>query len=336
MVILVNNVLAIIKDDSKDMFKDLTISLKKYNISMFSTSNIIEGLNYLIYNRPTFLILDDEKKGYTLSKIILEMLKGYPNVVYLLVNLENTSFNKCKDCGIDFLIKKPINLELIELELTTYISKQNLLNDTFTPEMQRARDKQEMLLPKFIDNEEISIRYISSPFKQLSGDYLKLFTKPDEPKNYYGILFDCAGHDLLAWQQTGIVETTFNYAIRFFKQGIYKSLPQIMTEVSNNMLPNEIFVAAVIFRIDLEKRELSYVSAGLPGFFIKEDGTYKKINLCGKLIGYAFDTPYKENILSLKNIDNIIIPTDGISDMLKIKEDKKQDDASAFFIQLKH
>ena len=335
MVILVNDVLAIINNDMKNSFKDIAISLKKHNISLSITSSIVEGLSYLVQNKPTFLIFDDENKGYTLAKTVLDMLKGYPHVVYMLVNMENVSLEKGNDCGIDFFIKKPIDKAFIELELTTYISKQNTLNTTFGVEMQRARDKQEKFLPTIIDNEKISIKYISSPYKYLSGDYLKLFTKPDEPNNYYGILFDCTGHDLLAWQQTGIVETTFNYAIRFFKQDIYKSLSQIMTEVSNDMLLGEIFVAAIIFKIDLEKRLLCYVSAGLPCFFVKENSIYKKINLCGKLIGYGLDTPYKEKILSLENINDIVIPTDGLSDMPKMSEDKKQDDISAFFIHIK-
>lgn len=324
------NIVAVVSENNVPQLKKIVENLRKCNVNLIITTKIIEGFNLYLIKKPLLMILDDENKGFTIAKTIFDIKNRSQVITYMLIDKSNISSND-NVIGIDFFVLKPINSDFIEMQIKSYLKK--YLKQKVSCEIERAEQQQMSKLPNIVDNKYLTIDYLYSPFNKLSGDYIKIF---EDSNCFYGVVFDCAGHDLLAWQQTGIVEMTFNYAIKFLRQKIISSLSEMMTEVNKNLVTEEIFVAAVMFKVDPVKKKMTYVSAGLPSFFLKDTtGDFKEIMLQGKIIGYGIDTEYAEQECDLKNVKEIIFASDGFSDMFVSKEDKKADDVSALFIRMK-
>ena len=328
-------VLAILNDENTNTILSTLTELKSYNIQLIIASNILDGIDLFIMHKPIILILDDNLKGFMLAKTVND-IKNIKTVIFMLSEINNITFNKdFIDCYIDFYIPKPLNKVFFQLTLVSYIKK-HLLTKEVDIEIKRAEEKQLQNLPTTINNEHISINYIYSPYNKLSGDKLQLLSVGNK---YYGIVIDCTGHDLLAWQQTGMVEFMFKYSLKFLKQGIFNNISEVLEDVNRNLVSEEIYVAAVVFEIDLNSKVIKYVSAGIPSFFIKYKNTasYEKKLMKGKVLGYKIDSQYLEHTLDICNIDKLIFTTDGITETLNNQTQTimKNDDISAFFITFK-
>lgn len=321
------NILAIVDENSRTSFNKLAEKLHKYNVNLIITMQIIEGFSLYITKDPILIILDEANKGFTIAKTVFDAENKKSPAVYMMINEASVEE---KD-GIDFFLLKPISYMLLEIQIKAFLKK--YFRQKNSAEIERARQQQLSKLPVNIDNEYLKMSYLYSPFNKLSGDYIKIF---EYDGCFYGVVFDCAGHDLLAWQQTGIVEITFNYAIKFLKQKIVGSLSEMIAEVNKSLVTEEIFVAAMIFKIDPANKKMTYISAGIPSFFVKEkDEVFKEIPLQGKIIGYQIDTKYEEKEYDLKDVKELVFSSDGFSDIFVSEEDQKTDDVSALFVQIK-
>lgn len=326
-------ILAIVDEENANDIMSILTELKKYSIQPIITSNILDGIDLFIENNPPILILDDKLEGFMLAKTINDM-QNNKTVIFMLTKLEKILLSK-EHLNINFYIPKPLNRIFLQVTIMSYL-KNYIFIEKENLEIERAVKKQAENLPNKIDNDFIKINYIYSPYNKLSGDKLKLLS--DEKNNkYYGIVIDCTGHDLLAWQQTGTVEIMFKYALTFLKQGIFTSIKEVLEDVNKNLVSEEIYVAATVFKIDLNQKLIKYVSAGIPNFFIKykNSATYEKKFMKGKVLGYKIDAKYLEHTIEICNIEKIIFTTDGLTDTLNIKKNIKSDDISAFFITFK-
>lgn len=328
------NVLAIIKKETATKVKIALnkFELNKHKINITITSDVIQGLESFLTEKPHILILDDQLKGLFIAKTIGDIQIKKQTVIYMLSedSIEETTNNLYS--YIDFYIAKPLNIKLLLISLISYANKY-ISNNPISDDIKRAEDKQLQSLPILIDNKDLRITHIYSPYNKLSGDKL-LLTEIDENNTYYGIVIDCAGHDLLAWQQTGTVETMFKYSLKFLKQGIFTTIQEVLEDVNNNLVPEEMYVAATVFKIDLNKKTLQYVSAGIPSFFIKYNNkdNYEEYLMQGKVLGYKIDAKYQEHTLDISKIEKIVFTTDGLTEILTSKKTIKNDDISAFFI----
>lgn len=325
------NVLAIVKEDTINKLKRISTDLSNRNIEINIASNVLHGLHLFLIYKPHILILDYELKGYFIAETIGNMNKQN-TIIYMLKNNDN-NFDENMHGYIDFYIPKPFNETFFKFSLISYVKKYlYVVNDN--NELRRALDKQIQSLPIIINDNNLMINYIYSPFNKLSGDKLQILKVNNI---YYGIVIDCVGHDLLAWQQTGAVEIMFKYALKFLKQGIFKNIIEVLEHVNKNLVPEEMYVAATIFELDVMNNTLKYASAGIPSFFIKyrNDNNYKEILMRGKVLGYKFDAKYKEEEIDLSNVNDIVFTTDGLIEILTTNKILKSDDVSAFFITLK-
>lgn len=325
------NVLAIVKKDTIDKLKKISTDLSNRNIEINIASNVLHGLYLFLINKPHILILDYEFKGSFIAETIGNMNKQ--NIIIYMLKNNDDNFNENIHGYIDLYIPKPINETFLKFSLISYVKKYlYVVNDN--NELKRALDKQVQSLPTIINDKNLMINYIYSPFNKLSGDKLQILTVNNI---YYGIVIDCTGHDLLAWQQTGAVEIMFKYALKFLKQGIFKNIIEVLEDVNKNLVPEEMYVAAAIFELNMTNNTLKYASAGIPSFFIKykNDNNYKEILMRGKVLGYKFDAKYKEEEIDLSNVNNIVFTTDGLNEILTTNKNFKNDDISAFFITLK-
>lgn len=265
--------------------------------------------------------------------------------IFMFLSKQNINNTKLKDLNINYFIATPIDKDLFTLQIATFFNNFKLgFNTTLEETVKKAQINQAETLPNFIEieNETLSVNYIYSPYLNLSGDLFNYWLDEDN-KFLYGYLFDCTGHDLIAWRQTAKIKTIFNYAFRFYDKKVFKSLIEVMNNINEEILfqmdtdsDTSAYVVAIIFKLDIQNKKLYYIPAGMPNILLKDKLEYKEIELCSNLLGFSTDN-YQEEVLDVSNAEEIVFCTDGLSDLLTLDNiQNKKDDITAIFIKLKN
>lgn len=321
---------------------------------IFTTDNFLKGL--ALYNkiRPSVLFIDyalPQINGVTFCQILRDMMVkdsiSYKDLtIFMLLSASQIKedFTQLSSLNIKFFIEEPMNEALFKLQMMNFFSNFKTGFDTTLEEsVKRAQISQASTLPDFIENENLSVNYIYSPFLNLSGDLFNYWLEEDI---LYGYLFDCKGHDLTAWRQTAKIKTIFNYAFRFYNKGIFKSLIDVMNNVNEEVLyqmdadqDKGSYVVAIIFKLDIKSGRFCYIPAGLPSLYVKNEKAYREVSLCSDILGFSAAPKFEEEYLNLNDKNELILCTDGLSELLEYEQkskDNKKDDITAIFINLKN
>lgn len=337
----------------KDIIKKILISQIGNNHQILTTDNPITGLSLYNTLKPSVLFIDDDLdkiNGIVFCQIIKELMVknsiSYKDLtIFMFLSKQNINNTKLKDLNINYFISTPIDKDLFTLQIATFFNNFKLgFNTTLEETVKKAQINQAETLPNFIEieNETLSVNYIYSPYLNLSGDLFNYWLDEDN-KFLYGYLFDCTGHDLIAWRQTAKIKTIFNYAFRFYDKKVFKSLIEVMNNINEEILfqmdtdsDTSAYVVAIIFKLDIQNKKLYYIPAGMPNILLKDKLEYKEIELCSNLLGFSTDN-YQEEVLDVSNAEEIVFCTDGLSDLLTLDNiQNKKDDITAIFIKLKN
>ena len=204
----------------KDIIKKILISQIGNNHQILTTDNPITGLSLYNTLKPSVLFIDDDLdkiNGIVFCQILKElMIKdsiSYKDLtIFMFLSKQNMNNTKLKDLNINYFIATPIDKDLFTLQIATFFNNFKLgFNTTLEETVKKAQINQAETLPNFIEieNETLSVNYIYSPYLNLSGDLFNYWLDEDN-KFLYGYLFDCTGHDLIAWRQTAKIKTIFN------------------------------------------------------------------------------------------------------------------------------
>ena len=241
----------------KDIIKKILISQIGNNHQILTTDNPITGLSLYNTLKPSVLFIDDD----------LDKINGivFCQIIKELMVKNSISY---KDLNINYFIATPIDKDLFTLQIATFFNNFKLgFNTTLEETVKKAQINQAETLPNFIEieNETLSVNYIYSPYLNLSGDLFNYWLDEDN-KFLYGYLFDCTGHDLIAWRQTAKIKTIFNYAFRFYDKKVFKSLIEVMNNINEEILfqmdtdsDTSAYVVAIIFKLDIQNKKLYYI-----------------------------------------------------------------------------
>ncbi|MBE6062950.1 MAG: PAS domain S-box protein [Clostridium butyricum] len=181
------------------------------------------------------------------------------------------------------------------------------------------------LQTEFDFGENINIERIYIPAKIISGDFYRICSRDD--KHIIGTLIDVRGKGISAALSISAINILF------------------LQEISNNVHPSKIvenlnkalvkyydetYIAVCVFEIDLEKKTLNAVGAGINKFFhITEGEEIKERIIRGPFLGMFEDSEFEEITINLKSDDKIILFTDGFEFILEneksISESLKHD-----------
>lgn len=260
----------------KDIIKKILISQIGNNHQILTTDNPITGLSLYNTLKPSVLFIDDDLdkiNGIVFCQIIKELMVknsiSYKDLtIFMFLSKQNINNTKLKDLNINYFIATPIDKDLFTLQIATFFNNFKLgFNTTLEETVKKAQINQAETLPNFIEieNETLSVNYIYSPYLNLSGDLFNYWLDEDN-KFLYGYLFDCTGHDLIAWRQTAKIKTIFNYAFRFYDKKVFKSLTEVMNNINEEILfqmdtdsDTSAYVVAIIFKLDIQNKKLYYI-----------------------------------------------------------------------------
>lgn len=170
---------------------------------------------------------------------------------------------------------------------------------------------QQGFLPADLETERLTVRTIFCPYNSVSGD---LFDYRWDGKEISGVVLDVMGHSLAAALQTSALKVMFRQAMESRLQPV-----EMMHWVNSQSLPyftDDMFAAAIYFRLDCRSRELSYVAAGINSFLVAAGGETRMVKAPGSLLGVSAVGEFNEHRMLLTAGTNLCFGTDGLFDLL--------------------
>lgn len=298
---------------------------------------------------PLAVIIDEDLPdfhGSSVASIIKDTKGGKDSIVYVINVTE-----LLQNAKADYFMQKPLNTEMLFLQVKQDIEKRLLLNSQ-SEEIQKAIALQVGMLPPPIRTEKFEITSIFSPYNELSGDGI-FYWYPERTKEkdrLYGFLFDCTGHDISSYGQCSSLWISLRRELQNFQRGILPSLAEVMDSINNMLMefsygndePN--MPAAISFYFDFRENVMHYCSAGNPEilYLKKKSKSYDSIKMRSSPFGYLVDTEYKEETLKLDGIQEVIFSSDGFSELLLKNQfpeypsdTAKHDDVSVISVRLR-
>lgn len=304
---------------------------------VFCANDGIEGLRLFEKNKPQIVIVDaimPNMDGYIAHSIMRNMDEGKKCVFIMITGSDKPEFfDKAFAMGFDDCFSKPIN-KMVFLSKIKRMLREKLENDIEiieSDEIERATRLQVSSLPKVIDNEYLTVRHLYSPFEKVSGDFFEYWWD-SKSKVLKGYVLDVAGHGLASAMQVFTIKMLFSQGSNL--KG------NVMEYVNAEMFKNnqhDSMVAAIAFEVDLKEEVLRFIPAGISPFHIKSGCDELPVKTAGHPLGYKRDATYKEHVIGIENVYEIIFGSDGYFDLINklLQIDERHDDVSAVMINLK-
>ena len=171
-----------------------------------------------------------------------------------------------------------------------------------------ARTQRE-LLPGIPVTNLLEIRTIYHPHQLVSGDFYHLEWN-EEKKVLRGFLIDVSGHGLATALQTASVSVLLREASTL-RLPLLSQMKWVNGRAAKYFTDGA-FAAMLGFELDLLKKELRYVSAGITQFYVNG----QKIIIPGMFVGMWNDAEFNSGNMPVANNDCIFFLTDGFTDAL--------------------
>ena len=160
----------------------------------------------------------------------------------------------------------------------------------------------------------MDIERIYVPAQIISGDFYRICRKDET--SIIGALIDVRGKGISAAMSISAINILFLQEINN-----NNNQPIKIVENLNKTLVrfyDETYIAVCVFKIDLEKKILNAVGAGINKFFyISGDKEFKEEIIRGPFLGMFEDSKFEEVNINLESNDKIIFFTDGFEFILK-------------------
>lgn len=336
----------LVSSSPEELYDRLTVWLTQYDILIHVAKNGFDGLQLYGRYHPMLLLIDTDlpdMSGMSLSSIIKESENGKKTTIFLY-NVDKVQKNTRTDFFFNATEDRQALFDSMHAQLQAFLDKR-FMDGQHSGEMERARIDQYQRLPKPIHNHKFNVMNVFSPFNVLSGDCYDYWVSETE-NGFYGLIFDCTGHDLMSYFQVGKIRTLLKKDLKAYQMGFYKSLGEVMQSVNNDLFEVDVDpepTAALIFHLDFNRNELVYCSAGIPSFFLKRHGSedFETILTVNSLLAYEEDSTYETERMDIGGVDEVIFSTDGFSEVVfstepdANKDVAKGDDVSAIMIQFR-
>lgn len=311
-------------DDEPINLQVMVNHLKDLNYRLITANNGIEALKIVEREVPDLILLDlmmPKLSGYEVCKTL--RLK-YP--IHTLPIIILSAKNQINDIilgleiGANDYMHKPFHKKELLSRIHNQLSIKQAIEDnsrliTMEKELQTARKIQADILPDKIpimEGIKISTTYL--PMQTVGGDLYDFHIKS---KTEIGILIaDVAGHGVSAAIIMGMVKLAFKMHKEFANN------PATLLEKMNETLfgiAGKGYVTAGYCYINLEKREITFSSAGHPALILLQSRStdFKELQPKGAILGAFPKIKCSNEVSAIKLGDKILLYTDGILEVRK-------------------
>ncbi len=184
-------------------------------------------------------------------------------------------------------------------------------------ELVDARRIHEDLFPAELEDGPVRVRYAYEPMQQIGGDYLFIRSTPSSTSV---VLIDVTGHGVTA---ALTINRLHGEMQRHFGEhpdtGPGDALTALNSYIHLTLATHSVYATAVGVRIDHEKDELRYASAGHPpAFLVGYDSTINQLDSTTFLLGvcHGDDFKHEERTLPFHEGDTLVAYTDGATEAM--------------------
>lgn len=332
----------IIKREPEKIMQFLEYGLEE-KVSLYSATTGLDGLCKSQQLHPYMVIIDvdlPDLNGATVATSIKDNYELKNTLVYL-TGIESVLENTKADRFIPYAASYEILIAQIKSDFNCKHFQK--ISEEWENSIIRQYD---CLCPEYSVEESegsFSVHRILSPYHYLSGD--GLFYTLVKGAGLYGFIFDCAGHDLSSYGQAAATLYMLKLNMWQYQAGNFDNLTQVMSAVNNEIINNFIgttLIPALCFYLDVTAMSFKFCSAGIPSIVLKMRNrpAPKNIPCNSYILGYDNESTWEERSIDLKDVEEIILITDGLNDLLREHSEQqafaKADDISAIFIKFYH
>jgi len=165
---------------------------------------------------------------------------------------------------------------------------------------------------------KIPVAYHSQTYSNLGGDLLDI---RNTSSGIDVLIADVAGHDMGASFHTVLIKAFFDENCRKGNDG--QSFFQILNKQLLDNGKNERMVTGIFLRLDLNKMEAEFVSAGHPPpiHLCKHSQELVNVDVKGPVLGIFDEPSYMKRTLPVVKGDRILLYTDGLNECVFLDEE---------------
>ena len=334
------------REKAEKILPNLEKAITQYNVNILIEESSISGIVKFQKTLPCLVLIDNDISdmvGLSAAAIIKEAVLKEQYACAVYVTGVNSFVENIKADRIFSDLEANVD-KLVIQSIQTYLENR-LSHMARSEEFRRAKSNQRDLLPNYFSSKRFDVVPIFSPFHELSGDGIDYWYSESVNK-LFGFVYDCTGHDLVSFIQSGEMRAMFRGAFRFYEMGFYRTLDQIMTSTNEQLFtiyPVEkcVPVAAILFEFDFEENVLKICPAGIPSYLIrkKDEPERTEVALSSFLLGFLNNLEYETVQVPLDDVKEVIFSTDGFSELLRnqkngVRTRAKHDDVSAVMVQI--
>src|SRR5574338_88357 len=312
-------------DDDTSMAKLFKYNLEKAGYDCVVASSVDETMDLIKVQIPDVIVSDimmPKIDGFEFRKMILDIpsLKDIP-FIFLTAKGSEEDILDGYDLGITYYVVKTAGPKVVVAKVTSIVKSLNNERKKVISELQQATSslRTKVVPDTFPLFDGFSISHIHIPFKGIPGgdflDYYKL-----DSDNLAIILGDVMGKKWGAWYfayaYAGYIRSALRSVLQDAKEfSPSEILQRVNLTVYGDTKISEVFATLSIIIINNKTFELKYSGAGdIPIIYKNSSGDVLNIKSKGLLLGFSRIGDYEDNILQLKNGEQVYLTTDGITD----------------------
>ncbi|HCY74935.1 MAG TPA: response regulator [Ignavibacteriales bacterium] len=312
-------------DDDTSMAKLFKYNLEKAGYDCIVASSVDEAMDLIKVQPPDVIVSDimmPKIDGFEFRKMILDIpsLKDIP-FIFLTAKGSEEDILDGYDLGITDYVVKTAGPKVVVAKVTSIVKSLNNERKKVISELQQATSslRTKVVPDTFPVFEGFSISHIHIPFKGIpGGDFLDYYQLDSD--NLAIILGDVMGKKWGAWYfayaYAGYIRSALRSVLQDAKEfSPSEILQRVNLTVYGDTKISEVFATLSIIIINNKTFELKYSGAGdIPIIYKNSNGDVLNIKSKGLLLGFSRIGDYEDNILQLKNGEQVYLTTDGITD----------------------
>ncbi len=312
-------------DDDASMSRLFKYNLEKAGYECAVANSVDEAMGIIKEQVPDVIISDimmPTIDGFEFRKMLLEIpyLKDIP-FIFLTAKASEEDILEGYDLKITDYVVKTAGPKLVVAKVSAIINSLSNERKKVISELQEATNslRTKVVPDTFPVFDGFAISHLHIPFKGIpGGDFLDYYQL--DADNLVVILGDVMGKKWGAWYFAYAYAGYIRSALRSVLQNTKgyspsEILQQVNLTVYGDTKVSEVFATLSIIILNNKTFELKYAGAGdIPIIYKKNNGELLTIKSKGLLLGFSKTGEYEDNVLQLKEGEQIYLTTDGVTD----------------------